>query len=77
MQAAKSEQDGLISWSLVIGGGVNGAGIARDAAGRRGLRVVLAAKRGAICAQATSSASTSFFHGGLGAIWNFSILRGW
>lgn len=47
---------------LVIGGGINGAGIARDAAGR-GLRVVLAEKGD--LAQATSSASTKLFHGGL------------
>jgi len=47
---------------LVVGGGINGAGIARDAAGR-GLSVVL-------CEQddlggATSAASTKLIHGGL------------
>ncbi len=47
---------------LIVGGGINGAGIARDAAGR-GLSVVL-------CEQddlggATSSASTKLIHGGL------------
>ena len=47
---------------LVIGGGINGAGIARDAAGR-GLRVVLCEKDD--LAQATSSASTKLIHGGL------------
>jgi len=47
---------------LVIGGGVNGCGIARDAAGR-GLSVFLA-EQGDL-AQATSSASTKLFHGGL------------
>ncbi len=47
---------------LVIGGGVNGCGIARDAAGR-GLRVVLC--EAGDLAQATSSASTKLFHGGL------------
>ncbi len=47
---------------FVIGGGVNGCGIARDAAGR-GLKVVLA-EQGDL-AQATSSASTKLFHGGL------------
>ncbi len=47
---------------FVIGGGINGCGIARDAAGR-GLRVCLAEK--ADLAQATSSASTKLFHGGL------------
>ena len=47
---------------LIIGGGVNGCGIARDAAGR-GLSVVLCEKDD--LAQATSSASTKLFHGGL------------
>jgi glycerol-3-phosphate dehydrogenase len=47
---------------LVIGGGINGAGIARDAAGR-GLSVVLV-ERGDLAA-ATSSASSKLIHGGL------------
>jgi glycerol-3-phosphate dehydrogenase len=47
---------------LVIGGGINGAGIARDAAGR-GLSVVLC-EQGDL-AGATSSASTKLIHGGL------------
>ena len=47
---------------VVIGGGINGCGIARDAAGR-GLSVLLAEKDD--LAQATSSASTKLFHGGL------------
>ncbi|PZQ95633.1 MAG: glycerol-3-phosphate dehydrogenase [Cereibacter sphaeroides] len=47
---------------FVIGGGINGCGIARDAAGR-GLSVALA-EMGDL-AQATSSASTKMFHGGL------------
>jgi glycerol-3-phosphate dehydrogenase len=47
---------------FIIGGGINGCGIARDAAGR-GLSVVLA-EQGDL-AQATSSASTKLFHGGL------------
>ena len=47
---------------LIIGGGINGCGIARDAAGR-GLSVVLA-EQGDL-ASATSSASTKLFHGGL------------
>ena len=47
---------------LVIGGGINGAGIARDAAGR-GLSVVLV-ERGDL-AGATSSASSKLIHGGL------------
>lgn len=47
---------------FIIGGGINGCGIARDAAGR-GLSVILA-EQGDL-AQATSSASTKLFHGGL------------
>ena len=47
---------------LVIGGGVNGAGIARDAAGR-GLSVVLVEKND--LASATSLASSKLIHGGL------------
>jgi len=47
---------------LVIGGGINGCGIARDAVGR-GYSVVLA-EQGDL-AGATSSASTKLFHGGL------------
>lgn len=47
---------------FVIGGGINGCGIARDAAGR-GLSVALA-EMGDL-AQATSSSSTKLFHGGL------------
>jgi glycerol-3-phosphate dehydrogenase len=47
---------------FVIGGGVNGCGIARDAAGR-GLSVALAEKDD--LGGATSSASTKLFHGGL------------
>lgn len=46
----------------VIGGGINGAGIARDAAGR-GLSVVLLETGDLGCA--TSSASTKLIHGGL------------
>lgn len=47
---------------LVVGGGINGAGIARDAAGR-GLSVVLV-DRDDLAAH-TSSASTKLIHGGL------------
>jgi len=47
---------------LVVGGGINGAGIARDLAGR-GLDVVLCEKDD--LAQATSSSSTKLIHGGL------------
>lgn len=47
---------------LIIGGGINGAGIARDAAGR-GLTVTLCEKDD--LASHTSSASTKLVHGGL------------
>jgi glycerol-3-phosphate dehydrogenase len=47
---------------LVIGGGVNGAGIARDAAGR-GLRVLMCEKDD--LAEGTSSRSGKLIHGGL------------
>ncbi len=47
---------------FIIGGGINGCGIARDATGR-GLTVTLA-EMGDL-AQGTSSASTKLFHGGL------------
>jgi glycerol-3-phosphate dehydrogenase len=46
----------------IIGGGINGCGIARDAAGR-GLKVILTERDD--LAQATSSASTKLIHGGL------------
>lgn len=47
---------------LVVGGGINGAGIARDAAGR-GLSVVLVEQDD--LASHTSSSSTKLIHGGL------------
>ncbi|KIP16343.1 MULTISPECIES: glycerol-3-phosphate dehydrogenase [Burkholderia] len=47
---------------LVVGGGINGAGIARDAAGR-GLSVMLCEQDD--LASHTSSASTKLIHGGL------------
>ena len=47
---------------LVVGGGINGAGIARDAAGR-GLKVLLCERDD--LASATSSWSTKLIHGGL------------
>jgi len=47
---------------FVIGGGINGCGIARDAAGR-GISVSLAEMKD--LAWATSSSSTKLFHGGL------------
>lgn len=52
-----------VSYDLaVIGGGINGCGIARDAA-LRGLKVLLL-EQGDL-AQATSSSSTKLIHGGL------------
>jgi glycerol-3-phosphate dehydrogenase len=47
---------------LIVGGGINGAGIARDAAGR-GLSVLLVEKDDLGCA--TSSSSSKLIHGGL------------
>ncbi|MDR5741452.1 glycerol-3-phosphate dehydrogenase [Caballeronia sp. LZ016] len=47
---------------LVVGGGINGAGIARDLSGR-GVRVMLVERDD--LAQHTSSASTKLIHGGL------------
>ena len=59
---------------LVIGGGINGTGIARDAAGR-GLDVVLCEKDD--LAQHTSSSSTKLIHGGLRYLeqYDFSLVR--
>jgi len=59
---------------LVVGAGINGAGIARDAAGR-GLSVVLCDKDD--LAAHTSSASTKLIHGGLRYLEHaeFSLVR--
>lgn len=59
---------------LVVGGGINGVGIARDAVGR-GLSVVLCEKDD--LAQHTSSASTKLIHGGLRYLeyYEFSLVR--
>ncbi|WP_254926704.1 glycerol-3-phosphate dehydrogenase [Janthinobacterium sp. PC23-8] len=59
---------------LVVGGGINGAGIARDAAGR-GLSVVLCEKDD--LASHTSSASTKLIHGGLRYLeyYEFGLVR--
>jgi glycerol-3-phosphate dehydrogenase len=59
---------------LVVGGGINGAGIARDLAGR-GLRVVLCEQDD--LAAHTSSASTKLIHGGLRYLeyYEFSLVR--
>src|SRR5215469_7131278 len=59
---------------LVVGGGVNGTGIARDAAGR-GLSVVLCEQDD--LASHTSSASTGLIHGGLRYLedFHFALVR--
>ncbi len=54
----------------IIGGGINGCGIARDAAGR-GLSVLLAEKDD--LASGTSSASTKLIHGGLRYLEHYSF----
>jgi glycerol-3-phosphate dehydrogenase len=58
----------------VIGGGVNGAGIARDAAGR-GYKVLLIEKDD--FASGTSSKSTKLIHGGLRYLeqYEFTLVR--
>ena len=53
---------------LIIGGGINGVGIARDAAGR-GLKVTLVEK-GDLASQ-TSSWSTKLIHGGIRYLENY------
>src|ERR1700736_2221657 len=58
---AAARDHGLVDIA-VIGGGINGAGIARDAAGR-GLKVLLCEKRD--IAEGTSSRSGKLVHGGL------------
>ncbi|OWQ95088.1 glycerol-3-phosphate dehydrogenase [Sphingopyxis witflariensis] len=59
---------------IVVGGGVNGAGVARDAAGR-GARVLLL--EAGDLAQGTSSASTKLIHGGLRYLehYEFGLVR--
>ncbi|TFW01471.1 glycerol-3-phosphate dehydrogenase [Oxalobacteraceae bacterium OM1] len=69
------EHDKLIECDvLVVGGGINGAGIARDAAGR-GWSVVLCEKDD--LASHTSSASTKLIHGGLRYLehYEFNLVR--
>lgn len=59
---------------LVVGGGINGAGIARDAAGR-GLNVLLCEQHD--LASHTSSSSTKLIHGGLRYLeyYDFKLVR--
>ncbi len=72
MSDAKTSED--IVDLFVVGGGVNGCGIARDAAGR-GLSVALAEMND--LASGTSSASTKLFHGGLRYLehYHFRLVR--
>src|ERR1043166_905499 len=58
----------------IIGGGINGVGIARDAAGR-GIRVLLIEQND--LASGTSSASTKLIHGGLRYLehWAFRLVH--
>ncbi len=55
---------------FIVGGGINGAAVARDAAGR-GLKVMLAERGDYACA--TSSASSKLIHGGLRYLEKFEI----
>jgi len=69
-----SELEGAAFDLLVVGGGINGSGIARDAAGR-GLRVLLVEQDD--LAAHTSSASTKLIHGGLRYLeeFHFALVR--
>jgi glycerol-3-phosphate dehydrogenase len=69
----EAEQSQLVDL-LVVGGGINGAGIARDAAGRG--RSVMLVERGDL-AGATSSSSSKLIHGGLRYLeqYEFSLVR--
>ena len=60
--SAPSEGQAQVCDVLVVGGGINGCGIARDLAGR-GWRVVLCERDD--LASHTSSSSTKLIHGGL------------
>ena len=72
MTVELSEQDTFDL--VVIGGGINGAGIARDAAGR-GLKTLLCERDD--FAEHTSSASTKLIHGGLRYLehYQFGLVR--
>jgi len=69
-----SANDSEVFDLAIIGAGVNGAGIARDAAGR-GLKVLICEKDD--IAQATSSSSTKLVHGGLRYLeyYDFALVR--
>jgi len=68
-----TDKDGTFDL-LVVGGGINGAGVARDAAGR-GLKVLLCEQHD--LAAHTSSASTKLIHGGLRYLeyYDFRLVR--
>src|SRR6186713_2684194 len=67
----EGESAGMADYDLaIIGGGINGAGIARDAGGR-GLRVLLVEQND--LAAGTSSASTKLIHGGLRYLEHFAF----
>ena len=70
----KPARNTLVCDVLVVGGGINGAGIARDAAGR-GLSVILCEKDD--LASHTSSASSKLIHGGLRYLeyYEFGLVR--
>ena len=70
----RDNEQALVCDVLVVGGGINGTGIARDAAGR-GLSVVLCEKDD--LAAHTSSASTKLIHGGLRYLeyYEFGLVR--
>ena len=72
-EASGPDQRGLYDL-LIIGGGINGAGIARDAVGR-GLKILLVEQDD--LAAHTSSASTKLIHGGLRYLetYDFRLVR--
>ncbi|RDI27504.1 homodimeric glycerol 3-phosphate dehydrogenase (quinone) [Pseudacidovorax intermedius] len=74
IRAASFELDPIQCDVLVVGGGINGCGIARDLAGR-GFKVVLCEQDD--LAAHTSSASTKLIHGGLRYLeyYEFSLVR--
>ena len=71
----KANQRAMADFDLaIIGGGINGAGLARDAAGR-GIRVLLVEMND--LGSGTSSASSKMIHGGLRYLENgaFRLVR--
>ncbi len=74
MQSTYEQQAQQSCDILIVGGGINGTGIARDAAGR-GLSVILCEQHD--LAQHTSSASTKLIHGGLRYLeyYEFKLVR--